>query len=93
MKVLTQHLDEVNESYFEHMRIALSFTGHMLVGALACAIHAFFPFLFETTGSQKIKDLYDRMLVSRKSKNGVDNATVFKGKNQTIETLATQTSD
>lgn len=82
MKIWTQHLDEVNESYFEHMRMALSFTGHMLMGAAACAIHAFFPFLFETTGSQKIKCLYERMLVSRKSQQGFQNAAAYNAAHQ-----------
>jgi Family of unknown function (DUF6356) len=59
------HLASVNESYFQHMRHALSFTFELLVGAVCCLVHAFFPSLFEHTGSQIVNKLYDRMVVNR----------------------------
>lgn len=59
------HLRSVNEGYFQHMRHALSFTGAMLVGAVCCLIHGFFPFLFEKRGSSIIKRLHDSMVVNR----------------------------
>ncbi len=65
MHFLTKHLDETEETYFQHMRFALSFSGHMLIGATACAIHAFMPFLFESTGSRRIKYLHERMVLMR----------------------------
>ncbi len=61
----TNHLSSVGESYFQHMRHALSFSGMMAVGTLCCLVHALLPFLFEKTGSQIISNLYDRMLVNR----------------------------
>lgn len=61
-----QHLDEVNETYFEHMGNAMSFAGHMLIGAFACAIHAVAPALFESAGSDRIRFLHERMVVMRK---------------------------
>ena len=60
-----KHLEEVNESYFEHFWHAMSFAVHMLIGAFACAVHAVLPFVFEKTGSSKINVLYDRMVVNR----------------------------
>ncbi len=59
------HLESINEGYFQHMRHALSFTLEMVVGAACCLVHAFFPSLFEHTGSQVINRLYDRMVVNR----------------------------
>ncbi len=75
MKIWTQHLDEVNETYFQHMRNALSFSGHMMVGALACAVHAIAPFLFESTGSRRIMNLHERMVVTRNQKSIRESAT------------------
>lgn len=61
----TKHPSSVGESYFQHMRHALSFSGMMAVGTLCCLVHALLPFLFEKTGSRIISNLYDRMLVNR----------------------------
>ena len=65
MGVLTRHLDEVGESYLQHLRHALSFALTMLVGAVVCFMHALMPFLFERTGSRLIERLHDRMVVNR----------------------------
>jgi len=59
------HLHSVDESYFQHMRHALSFTAVMFVGAVCCLVHAFLPFLFEKKGSAIVQRLYDRMVVNR----------------------------
>jgi hypothetical protein len=57
MKLFTKHPSSVGETYFEHCLFALSAGIHLLKGGLACIIHAFFPFLFETTGSLAAKKL------------------------------------
>ena len=93
MKLWTRHLDEVGETYFEHLCMALSFAKHMLFGALACAIHAIFPFLFETTGSQKITQLHERMVLNRKSPSSRQKAPAFSSLDQTVEELATQSTE
>jgi len=69
---MNSHLESVNESYFQHMRHALSFTSDMLVGAGCCLVHAFFPSLFEHTGSQLVNRLYDRMVVNRANLSSPD---------------------
>jgi len=66
MKLLTAHLDEVGETYFQHFGHAMHFAAVMVVGAVACCVHAIFPFLLQNTGSQCIETLYDRMVVNRK---------------------------
>lgn len=55
------HLEEVNETYWQHFRCAISFSGTMLLLAIICAIHAFIPELFKTTASSKIEQLINRM--------------------------------
>ncbi len=65
MKFFTKHLEETEETYFQHMNFALSFAGHMFIGAIACTIHAIAPFLFESTGSRRIGYLYERMILMR----------------------------
>ena len=54
----TRHPHEVGESYFQHMRAAAAVGARMGAGAAACFVHAFFPFLFERTGSATIDRLH-----------------------------------
>ncbi len=94
MKFLTQHLDEADETYFQHMRFALSFAGHMLIGAIACTIHAVAPFLFMSTGSQRIKFLHERMVVTRRElKHTAPTGTALNVPGNTIESAAARGAD
>ena len=61
----TDHPASVNETYFQHMGMALGFGGRMLVGALACFVHAVFPWLCLTRGSDTIRTLHHRMVSHR----------------------------
>jgi hypothetical protein len=60
----TSHPREVGESYFEHMGIAARVGLQMGGAALACLVHAVFPFLFVRTGSATIEKLH-RQIHSR----------------------------
>lgn len=60
-KRLTQHLKETGEGYSEHFVAASSFGLVMIAGGLACLVHAVFPFLCETKGSETIRRLHGRM--------------------------------
>jgi hypothetical protein len=64
-KLFTDHPASVNESYFEHLCSAMSFTLTMFIATLAGLTHAFLPFLCVTTGSRKITELHDRMVSNR----------------------------
>ena len=86
MKRWSQHLDEVNETYFEHMRNAMSFAGHMLTGAIACAVHAIAPGLFESTGSDRIKFLHERMVIMRKNPDYSDGSPDFEAGGNRLKT-------
>lgn len=58
MKLFTNHPHSIGESYIQHMFAAFTFGIKMVFGGLACIIHAIFPFLFVSTGSQTVKKLY-----------------------------------
>ncbi len=63
--LMTDHPSSVNETYWEHMGVAFTFGGRMLLGGLACVMHGIFPFLFTKTGSQTITELHGRMVQNR----------------------------
>ena len=65
----TKHPKEVNETYFEHMRCAMKFHCTLLRLSLCALVHGIFPFWFETTASDGIKELNDCMQ-DRRNKNG-----------------------
>ena len=67
MSRLTEHLDDVGETYFEHLTHAAGFAVAMLGGGIACLLHALLPFAFETTGSDCIRRLHDRMVINRRN--------------------------
>jgi hypothetical protein len=58
-----EHLNEVNETYFQHMRIAFKIGFTMLVTGVFCLIHGLIPCLFKKTGSNQIAKMYE--MVSR----------------------------
>ena len=60
---MSKHLDEVGETYSEHMIHAGSYGLTLLVAGVACLVHAVLPFLFETTGSRAIRTLHSRMAI------------------------------
>ena len=58
-----KHLNEVNETYLQHMRIAFKIGLTMLVTGFFCLIHGLIPSLFKKTGSNQIAKMYE--MVSR----------------------------
>ena len=59
IKKSKDHLNSVNESYFEHLRIAANVGFKMLSGGLMALIHGIVPGIFQTDASNKIKELYE----------------------------------
>lgn len=78
IELFTRHPQSVGETYFEHLGMAASFAGTLMIATLICAIHAVLPFMFEKTGSRMIADLYQRTGPGRINRhngsNLVDNA-------------------
>jgi hypothetical protein len=54
-----KHLIEANETYFTHMKFALSYFWLGLTGTIAVLIHAFIPCCFETTGSRRFSKILE----------------------------------
>lgn len=61
-----EHPRSVGETYLQHLHTASWFAATMMLAGLACLIHAFFPHLFQKTGSKAIELLYDRMVINRR---------------------------
>ena len=57
------HLNEVNETYLQHMAIAFKIGLTMLATGVFCLIHGLIPGLFKKTGSNQINKMYE--IVSR----------------------------
>jgi len=64
----TKHPKEVGETYFQHMRCALSFHFTLLKLSLCALVHSIFPFLCVTTASDGIKKL-NKCIQDRRNKN------------------------
>ena len=59
------HPSSVGEGYFEHQRMAFSFSNALFMAAIACFIHGLVPGLFKRTASGMVARLHDRMVVHR----------------------------
>ena len=64
-RLFTEHPSSVGESYAEHCIHAANFGKSMLFGAMACFVHAVFPWVCTTVGSRAVLRLHDRMVVHR----------------------------
>ena len=59
--LFTDHPASVSETYFEHLKFALSFAGLLAYAAFAAIIHALVPCLFEKTAGNIIRQMAYRM--------------------------------
>ena len=59
IKKSKDHLNSVNENYFEHMGITFNVGLKMLSGGFKALIHGIVPGVFQTDASNKIKELYE----------------------------------
>jgi len=64
-RLFTEHPASVGETYLQHLCAASGFAARMLVGAVACFLHALLPFAFRRTGSNCISELHERMVTHR----------------------------
>ncbi|TAK75380.1 MAG: hypothetical protein EPO11_05540 [Gammaproteobacteria bacterium] len=60
--IFTDHPHRIGETYFQHFKFALIFSMNMIVGGIACLIHAIFPFLFPETGSHFLLKMTHRFI-------------------------------
>jgi len=59
-RLFIDHPASVDETYFGHMAFAGWFASRLFMAAFAALVHALLPFLFETTASTIIRELYER---------------------------------
>lgn len=67
------HLDEVQEGYFEHLGHALLIAARLVKAGLACFVHAILPGLFTRTATRCIADILEsneRRAVAREARVG-----------------------
>lgn len=64
-RLFLEHPRTVGESYGAHMRAAAGFGITMIVGGLACLVHALVPGLLVDTASTAIDRLHGRMVRKR----------------------------
>ena len=57
----TEHPHSVGETYFEHMKKALKYSFVLYYAFIVVMIHAFYPFLFTTNGSDTIAKLHKEL--------------------------------
>jgi hypothetical protein len=57
--LFTDHPDDIGESYIIHFFWSLYYSLCFLIAAIAAFVHAFFPFLFVTTGSTIARKVVD----------------------------------
>lgn len=57
MKFSFQHLDDVNEGYFKHMKSALGISFRMAKGSIMVLIHAVLPCFFTNNASNICRDI------------------------------------
>ena len=58
-----EHLNEINETYFQHMAIAFKISINLFLTSVICLIHGFIPGLFKKTASNMIVKMHK--IVSR----------------------------
>lgn len=64
-KLFLEHPAKVDETYFEHMGVALSFAFWLLLAGMAAVVHSIVPALCEKTASNIIIKLHSRMVTRR----------------------------
>ncbi|MGL4243017.1 MAG: DUF6356 family protein [Beijerinckiaceae bacterium] len=55
------HPEALNESYLQHLRHAMSYSGRLFAASFCAFAHGLFPFLFEKTASNAIRTMYGEM--------------------------------
>jgi hypothetical protein len=67
-RIFLAHPRSVGESWREHFGIASGFGGAMIVGGCKAVIHAIFPNLYPTAGSDTVRRLHAILVEKRGAK-------------------------
>ncbi|MDF1758336.1 MAG: DUF6356 family protein [Legionellaceae bacterium] len=60
--LFTEHPSSSGETYLQHFRIAFKIGFILIFSGIACVIHSFLPFIFKSTASKSINNLYKLIL-------------------------------
>jgi hypothetical protein len=64
-RLFRAHPRSVGESYWQHFRVASRFGVVMIGGGLGAILHAFFPALCVTKGSETVGKLHRQIITAR----------------------------
>lgn len=67
-RLFLDHPASVGESYVEHFAVASSFGTALIRGGCGALLHAVFPFMCKTSGSDTINRLHARLVTMRAAK-------------------------
>jgi len=67
-KLFLDHPADLGETYSEHLREASGFGLAMVVGGIACLVHAVVPGIFKTRGSGTVATLHEQLVRKRGAK-------------------------
>jgi|UniRef100_A0A6C0DWS3 hypothetical protein len=71
MFFVSEHLEEMNMGYFEHMFISLHYAFILLLSCIKAFIHAFIPDIYVTSTSECIVEINKEL--TRHKKNNIEN--------------------
>ncbi len=56
-----QHLQKINQTYFQHLQNAFSYAAQCQKASLYFMVHAFYPDMFVDDGSTMVRRLHERL--------------------------------
>ena len=59
------HLEDNNQTYFEHLKNSLSYSWKSTKASFYFFIHAFIPCIFTSSGSTIIKEVHERVSMKK----------------------------
>lgn len=65
IQLFRDHPASVGETYWQHAGVAARFGWRMLAGSTGCFVHAVFPFLCTTRGSDTVRALHAELVAKR----------------------------
>ena len=63
------HLEEADETYFEHMRHAQAISWTLFIMSVKCFVHSMHPELFKNGVSSKIEELNNLVFRGKQNEN------------------------
>ncbi|MGQ0586039.1 MAG: DUF6356 family protein [Gammaproteobacteria bacterium] len=66
MNPFTAHPHAAGQTYAQHWSFAMGVAAQAFVTAVAAAIHAFLPFVLQTTASRRLQQLHERIAAAQR---------------------------